>query len=983
MTRGSGNPNQYLWPCVVIWLFLLSALSAFAFETETQFLSGHDKDDAVPWEFFCTSGAKSGFWTNLPVPSQWDVKGFGTVNYYKDLTNAFDEKGLYAHNFTVPAKWSGRRVFLVFEGVMTDTTVKLNGQSAGPMHQGGFYRFKYEVTSLVNFGTTNRLEVCVAKHSANASVNKAERQADYWVFGGIYRPVYLEAVPPQFIQRVAINARADGHFAADVLLNGVTNGDEVEAQIQTPVGENVGSPFTAKISGEKSSLETQAVSPKLWTAETPNLYSVVFRLKRGGEIIHEIRQRFGFRTFEVRDGDGLYLNGRRVILKGINRHSFWPDSGRCLSESVHRLDINTMKDANINAVRMSHYPPDQKFLDLCDELGLYVLDELAGWHHFYDDTVGPPLVREMVTRDVNHPCILFWDNGNEGGFNTNFDHLFPELDPQHRRVLHPWMAFNGLNDAHYLDFDQAEIACEGTPIYYHSKGKTFADTNDTAKYIYMPTEFQHGLYDGGAGAGLDDYWKLMSASKYLGGGFIWAFLDDGLKRPDTGEIDVAGNQAPDGIVGPYRQREGSYYAIKEIWSPIQIARETNGMFKIENHFNFLDAKECKFIWQLRRFTQLDQTNAGYTVVREGVIPSPEIAPGQIGALKFKSPGPASSADALALRVEAPGGRELWTWIWPLPAADRFRSVVHEPATQHAAAVETDSAIQVKAGDLTVTFSKQTGVLTSVRRGDQAYSLANGPCFTGGSNSLVKISYDGDGPDIVVSEKLSGALKSVSWRVNGNGWLDCDYAYAATGTNDFLGVTFDYPENLVRHKRWLGDGPYHVWKNRLRGVSFNVWDNDYNNTITGFRDWIYPEFKGFFADVRWLQLDTAEGQITVLNNSGVPFMQVFAPEFPPTNLVGKAFALMPNCGLGFLDCISPIGSKFKPPKSMGPQSQPNVATDEYSGSISFYFGKLPGSVYKGHVAENPMRAGSRNVSLPGSRMTEDAEYIALSDPTLTQ
>ena len=973
-----------------IFLFLLPTLAARAIETEIQFLSGHDKDDAVPWEFFCTSGAKSGFWTNLPVPSQWDVKGFGTVNYFRDLTNAYDEKGLYAHTFSVPASWSNRRVFLVFEGVMTDTSVKLNGQSAGPMHQGGFYRFKYEVTPLINFGATNRLEVTVAKHSANVSINKAERQADYWVFGGIYRPVYLEAVPPQFIERVAIDARADGHFAADVFLNGVTNADQVEAQIQTLDGANVGPPFAAKISGEKTSLETRLASPKLWTAETPNLYSVEFRLKRGGEIIHQIHQRFGFRTFEVRDGDGLYLNGHRVILKGVNRHSFWPDSGRCLSESVHRLDIETMKDGNINAVRMSHYPPDRKFLDLCDELGLYVLDELAGWHHYYDDTVGPPLVHEMVTRDVNHPCILFWDNGNEGGFNTNFDHLFPELDPQHRRVLHPWMAFNGLNDAHYLDYDQAAIACEGTPIYYH-KGKTFTDSNDTARYIYMPTEFQHGLYDGGAGAGLDDYWKLMSASKYLGGGFIWAFLDDGLKRPDTGEIDVAGNQAPDGIVGPYRQREGSFYTIKEIWSPIQVTRETNGVLTVENHFNFTDAKDCKFNWQLRRFARLDQTNSGFTVVRDGVIRSPAIPPGATGELKFKPPGAASSADALALRVEAPGGRELWTWVWPLSAANRPPSAVHEPAAEHAKATETEATIDVKAGDLMVAFSKQTGLLASIRRGSQIYSLTNGPCFTGGSNSLEKISYTDDGPDVVVTEKLNGPLKSVSWRINGNGWLDCDYTYAATGTNDFLGVTFDYPENFVRHKRWLGDGPYRVWKNRLRGVSLNVWENDYNNTITGFRDWIYPEFKGFFADVHWLQLDTSEGQITVVNNSAVPFMQVLKPEFPPTNLVGKAFAPMPKCGLGFLDFIPPIGSKFKPPKSMGPQSQPNVATGEYSGSVSFYFGKLPGSVHTAPVARasmilrsfdrGGMPASSDSPSLPGPGSTHDATYATLSDPNL--
>ena len=922
------------------WLFAALLGAASAQETQIQFLSGHDKDDAVPWEFFCTSGANSGFWTNLAVPSQWDVKGFGTVNYHKDLTNAWDEKGLYAHNFTMPADWSGRRIFLVFEGVMTDTAAKLNGQSVGPLHQGGFYRFKYEITSLVNFGTTNRLEVTVAKHSANSSINNAERNADYWVFGGIYRPVYLEAVPAQFIERVAINAEASGSFSADVFLNGVTNADELEAQIQTLDGENVGAPFSQKIGGEKTVLSTQAASPRLWTAETPNLYAVEIRLKRGDEIIHKIHQRFGFRTFEVRDGDGLYLNGRRVVLKGADRHSFWPDSGRCLSEAVHRLDIKTLKDANMNAVRMSHYPPDAKFLDLCDELGIYVLDELAGWHHFYDNTVGPPLVHEMVVRDVNHPSILFWDNGNEGGFNTNLDHLFPELDPQQRRVLHPWSAFSGVNTAHYLDYEQATVACEGTPLFYHSNGKTFAETNNTAKYIYMPTEFQHGLYDGGAGAGMEDYWKLMTASKYLGGGFVWALLDDGLKRPDTGEIDVAGNQAPDGIVGPYRQREGSFYAIRDIWCPIQITRE-QAVFTVENHFDFTDARDCRFIWQLRRFAQPTETNSGFTVVREGVIPSPEIPPGKTGRFEFKPPAVAS-ADALALRVEAPGGRELWTWVWPLPGLKRYQSVLHEPAAHHATATETPDAIKVAAGDLTLMFSKETGLLTGVRRGEQSFSLADGPRFTGDTNALQKITHEEDGPDQVVAAKFSGPLKSVIWRINGNGWLDCDYDYSATGTNDFLGVTFDYPENLVRHKRWLGEGPYRVWKNRLRGSSLGVWGNDYNDTITGFRGWIYPEFKGFFSHVRWLQLDTAEGPITMINNSAVPFVQVLTPDFPPTNLVGKSFAPTPKCGLGFLDAIPPIGSKFKAPSGMGPQSQPNVAEGTYSGSVSFYFGKLPNS-----------------------------------------
>ncbi|HKI68845.1 MAG TPA: glycoside hydrolase family 2, partial [Verrucomicrobiae bacterium] len=331
---------------------LLAAVADTGAETEQLYLSGHGKDDAVPWKFMCTSGARSGYWTNLPVPSQWDMHGFGTLHYRKDLPEASNEKGLYEHDFVIPADWSGRRVFLVFDGVMTDTSAKLNGESVGPIHQGSFYQFQYEVTKLVRFGETNRLEVTVAKHSANESVNRAERDADYWVFGGIYRPVYLKAVPPQFIQRLAIDAEADGAFTMNVFTSGLSPTDSeitVAAQITDlngkPVGPVFNRPLSSQTETDEVTLKTQIASPRTWSAETPNLYLVQVWLKHGNQVLHHIQQRFGFRTMEVRDGDGLYVNGHRVILKGVCRHSLWPDSGRCLSEAVQLLDIKTIKDA--------------------------------------------------------------------------------------------------------------------------------------------------------------------------------------------------------------------------------------------------------------------------------------------------------------------------------------------------------------------------------------------------------------------------------------------------------------------------------------------------------------------------------------------------------------------------------------------------------------------------------------------------------------
>jgi len=179
-----------------------------------------------------------------------------------------------------------------------------------------------------------------------------------------------------------------------------------------------------------------------------------------------------------------------------------------------------------------------------------------------------------------------------------------------------------------------------------------------------------------------------------------------------------------------------------------------------------------------------------------------------------------------------------------------------------------------------------------------------------------------------------------WQLRDDGWLQCDYTYAAEGAHEAIGVTFDYPEQLVKGKRWLGNGPFRVWKNRIPGTTLGVWENTYNNTITGYRGWVYPEFKGCFANVYWMQLQTTEGLITAVPSSQDIFVQVLTPDLPPDKLVAKTKTDLPQAGLAFLNAIPPIGSKFHDAKESGPQSQPNIATGEYSGSVSFYFGKLP-------------------------------------------
>ncbi|MEO5909774.1 MAG: sugar-binding domain-containing protein, partial [Pelobium sp.] len=208
---------------IFIFLIAIYGLNLSAQTTkEVQYLSGKDNENTVAWDFWCTGGRKAGFWTKINVPGHWEQQGFGEYNYGRDYVtygknfSFADEKGLYKYNFNVPASWKNRDIKIVFEGSMTDTEVKINGKSAGKIHQGAFYLFKYDISKLLKYGAANLLEVTVSKMSADNSVNNAERLADYWIFGGIFRPVYLEATPQQHVEWTSIDAKADGSFAMNV-----------------------------------------------------------------------------------------------------------------------------------------------------------------------------------------------------------------------------------------------------------------------------------------------------------------------------------------------------------------------------------------------------------------------------------------------------------------------------------------------------------------------------------------------------------------------------------------------------------------------------------------------------------------------------------------------------------------------------------------------------------------------------------------------
>ena len=931
------QPILYSMRLFFIFIVMLAVQTkASAQETEKMFLSGTGNDNTVEWEFYCTDGRNSGEWTTIPVPSCWELQGFGTYSYGRPYEGQPEEKGMYKYTFQVPETWKKKKVDIVFDGSMTDTEVKINGKSAGPIHQGAFYQFKYDISKLLKYGSQNLLEVTVAKNSANQSVNEAERYADFWIFGGIFRPVWLEARPSESIENFAIDAKADGTFMVRLHLDNIRKSNQVSGQITTLAGEPVSDRFITEINRNQDTviLTTQINSPNLWSPEFPNLYLVSFDLEVDGEVVHQEESRFGFRTVELKPGDGIYVNGTKILMKGVNRHSAWPTSGRTLNKSLSIQDVKLMKEMNMNAVRMSHYPPDGHFLDVCDSLGLFVLDELTGWQQAYDTEVGSKLVKELVVRDVNHPSIIIWDNGNEGGHNRELVDDYWIYDPQKRPVIHPWEIFRDTDTQHYKSYN----CCTGTLF--------------NGREIFFPTEFLHGLFDGGHGAGLEDYWKLIKENPLGAGGFLWVFADEGIVRTDqNNKIDVQGSQAPDGIVGPYREKEGSFFTIKELWSPVQVDlkyldKNFNGEIRLQNEFLYTNLNQCEFNWQLADFPAPGDSKTGKLVKDKGKPNSPTVAPGESGNLKLYLPANWDQYDALYLSAKDPHGEEIYTWSWMIKSPSEIAQGLLTESDGAATGQEEENGIVLSANGKEITIDASTGQIAEVKSDGKLTSFNNGPVLAAGASSFNNISHSQEGNDYLVKVDLDGEMKEIEYRMKGNGWLEVSYRYLLNkGKYDFMGVNFDYPEEKVNGMTWLGKGPYRVWKNRMKGVEYNVWQKDYNNTVTGEKLWQYPEFKGYHANFYWARLDTDEVPITILTAENDQFLRIFQPDPPEAAYNDNTEPKFPEGDISVLRGISAIGTKFKKPEELGPMSEQNIHETNRKNlpelmqtTLYFYFGE---------------------------------------------
>jgi len=953
---------------------VFGGVRAFAVQTQVQYLSGTDKDNTVPWQFSVSSGNNAGIATTIPVPSCWPSMGFGTFSYTQStgsgMTSSNAETGFYTNTFAVPSGWAGKRIFLVFEGVLTDTSASINGQSVGPTHQGGYYEFRYDVTPYVVAGaSTNVLRVTVRKFSANASVEKSEEgNTDYWIFGGIYRPVYLEAKPPAYIDYVAANPMANGNITNSVFLGGITTNYTVQAFVTDSNNVQLGGVFSNSVSAGASNvvLAASLPTPNAWSSESPALYTLTVQLvDTNGLVVHGVTNQIGFRTVTVVANQGFFVNGKKVVMRGICHHEEWPTTGRTSSDAQNSNDVAMIKDMNFNAVRESHYPENKTFLQECDRQGLYVLEEMDCYQvgGGIDTTDGISHIYEMIRRDVNDPSIIAWDNGNEGGWNGNLDggnagstNYYDLYDVQDRLVVRPGenATFENLFDQHY-------------PSY-----TTFTNNLGAGKTAYSCTEILHAIYDGGGGASLQEYWDAERTAANGVGMFLWSWDDEGVIRTDQGGImDVRDNHGPDGIVGPFREKEASYYSYKKIYSPVQIGAPDpaafTGTLNVTNRFDFTDLSQCTFDWQLGWFFDATDpannfsTNAlagGFlTALDGGNFSGPALSAGNSGSLALPLfPNNWTNYDALRFTATDPSGKNIYAWTWPLHTQAQIHDRILGPVSVIAPGISAGTSateIIVTNGPRVFKFNKTTGLLDSLAVSNQPVSFTNGPVLVAGSGwSVSSFTNYFDGTNYYVGvNSLAGITNAFLWTLRPDGWLKLNYQYWLAGTQSFMGITFNYPSNQVTAMNWLGQGPYRVWKNRTAGQEIFTHTKAYNFTWTGqttnygasygkpTAQWSYPEFEGYHGQLYWAGLQTTEQPITIITPATNLFLRVLTP--PATDQPSTyRDAPFPTGGISLLNGIPAMGDKFDLPAATGPAGQTNVATGLYTAEASFFFGPLP-------------------------------------------
>jgi len=561
---------------------------------------------------FAQPGLDDRGWSSLAVPGNWEMEGFSRPTYGgPDAT-----VGLYRRWVDIPASFAGQRVIWHFDGVNNGAEIFVNGVRAG-YHESGFTAFDMDVTDAIRPGERNLLALRVAKTTPTAVLDKG----DFWCLGGINRETYLVAAPPTHVGDVTVVTDLDPNYRDATLKLAVQVSGKANSAVRVTGSlfdfagaaiPNVSLSASGVLDGQGEAtlhLTSAVAAPRLWSAEKPALYYVVLALSSEGRAVEHVEERFGFRKIGIRNGVVLW-NGVPIKCTGTCRHEEWAAYGHALTEECWQTDIRLMKAANINAVRTSHYNHAARFLELCEEKGIYVLDEVPGcWWDVHDPALKDAFLKrsaETLARDKNRPCVLAWSMGNESGYGPDNLAGF-EYMKAHDPTRPAFISQGGPWDNRALDFadyhypsigDVKRIATEydrrTIPAVFTEQPHIF--------YIKEAEDYDYGVDDLWGNA-LKSNWDVVWKADGILGSFVWEWQDQGLadKYPDRG----AGlrNNNNKGIVDGYRNPKPEYWQVKMEYSPVTTgAREIDPVggscaVPLENRYSFTDLSELTCNWE--------------------------------------------------------------------------------------------------------------------------------------------------------------------------------------------------------------------------------------------------------------------------------------------------------------------------------------------------------------------------------------------------